>query len=77
MECCIVSSPYKGLDKWFKIGEEIFVANSSGEAIELYTWLLNDNDLRQKVAQKARKRVLEQHTYRQRANDIVSSFCSS
>lgn len=76
MECCIVSSPYQGLDKWFKIGEEIFVANSSEEAIELYTWLINDEDSRMKAANKARKRVLEEHTFRQRANEILNIFMS-
>ena len=74
MESCIVSSPYNGLDKWFRIGEEIFVANSSNEATELYTWLINDEDSRRKAALKARKRVLEEHTFRQRAKDILEIF---
>jgi spore maturation protein CgeB len=77
MECCIISSPYKGLDKWFRIGKEIFIANSSNEAAELYTWLINDEDLRRKVARKARKRVLAQHTFRQRAEEILEISISS
>jgi spore maturation protein CgeB len=71
MGCCIVSSPYKGLDKWFRIGAEIFVANSSNEAIELYNWLIDDEDLRRNVGLKARKRVLSEHTSRQRAKDLL------
>lgn len=74
MGCCIVSSPYLGLDKWFKTGEEIFIANSSVEATELYTWLLDDEDSRRKAALKARKRVLAEHTFRQRARDILEIF---
>jgi spore maturation protein CgeB len=71
MGCCIVSSPYKGLEKWFRVGKEIFMANSSNEAIELYNWLLSDENLRREVAVKARNHVLQQHTFRQRANEIL------
>jgi spore maturation protein CgeB len=74
MECCIVSSPYKGLDKWFKTGEEIFVANSPSEATELYTWLINDKDSRRDAALKARNHVLAEHTFKQRAGDILKIF---
>jgi spore maturation protein CgeB len=77
MGCCIVSSPYDGLEKWFDIGKEIFVAASSDEAAELYTWLIDDEDLRRKVSQKARKRVLEQHTFRQRAEEILEISTNS
>jgi glycosyltransferase involved in cell wall biosynthesis len=71
MNCCIVSSPYKGLDKWFKLGEEIFVANTSEEAMELYKWLFNDENARKTASAKARKHVLADHTFRQRALEIM------
>ena len=71
MECCIVSHPYKGLDKWFTIGKEMFVVENVKEAIETYTWLLDDDETRRKVGSNARQRVLKEHTFRQRANDLL------
>jgi len=71
MECCIISSPYSGLEKWFDIGKEIFVAKDSKEAIELYQWLINDGERRKEIGLKARRRVLREHTFRHRARDIL------
>jgi spore maturation protein CgeB len=71
MECAIVSSPYNGLQKWFDVGKEVFVAKDSKEAIELYTWLLADGELRREIGLKARTKVLRQHTFRHRARKII------
>ncbi len=71
MECCIVSHPYKGLDQWFTTGKETFVVENAKEAIDVYKWLLNDNETRRKVGMAARQRVLKDHTFRKRANDIL------
>jgi spore maturation protein CgeB len=71
MECCIVSHPCKGLDRWFTKGKEMFVVENAKEAIEVYEWLLNDAETRRKVGVKARQRVLKEHTFRQRAQDIL------
>jgi len=68
---CIVSQPYNGIEEWFKIGKEITVANSEQEAMSLYTELLNDEQRRQKMGQKARERVLKEHTFRHRAGQLV------
>jgi spore maturation protein CgeB len=72
MECCIVSHPYKGLDKWFTKGKEIFIVKNEKEVIETYNWLLNDEETRRKVGISCRQRVLKEHTFRQRANDILN-----
>lgn len=72
MGCCIVSAPYSGLEKWFKIGDEIFVANDTKEALELYSWLLNDDEARENASHKAREHVLREHTFKQRAQEITS-----
>ncbi len=71
MECCIVSHPYKGLDKWFAKDKEIFVVENTKEAIETYEWLLNDEETRRKAGINARNRVLKEHTFRRRAEEIL------
>ena len=71
MGCCIVSSPYKGLETWFTPGEEFLFVESAEEAMDAYTRLLPDAGARQALGEAARRRVLEEHTHRQRAEAIV------
>jgi spore maturation protein CgeB len=70
--CCIVSNPYLGLRKWFEIGKELLVVNDAKEAIEVYKWLLADEEIRSKIGQAARRRILKEHTYRHRARQLLS-----
>ena len=71
MECCIVSNPCNGIEEWFEPGKELFIADDLEEAVELYKWLIPADELRHKVGIAARKRVLEEHTYRHRAEDFI------
>lgn len=71
MGCCIVSHPYKGLDKWFSNGQELFIVETAKEATEMYEWLLSDEQTRKDVGFKARKRVLKEHTFKKRAESIL------
>jgi spore maturation protein CgeB len=71
MGCCIVSSPYNGLEKWFDLGSEILMANDSSEAIELFNWLLDDEQARTDAGKKARQRILSEHTFKHRASSIL------
>lgn len=68
---CIVSDPYNGLENWFKIDKEIYMVEDSKEAVEMYDWLLSEEDVREKSAQMARKRVLKDHTFTHRAKKII------
>lgn len=69
--CCIVSNPVKGLDKWFKMKEEVVVVNNEKEAIETYRSLLSSNEKRHEMGQKARKRVLAEHTHLHMAKKML------
>jgi len=71
LECCIVSNPVNGLDKWFDLDEEIIVVNSEKEAIETYEWLLPEEDVRVKMGEKARQRVLREHTHIHMAKKLL------
>jgi glycosyltransferase involved in cell wall biosynthesis len=68
---CIVSQPYNGIEEWFEIGKEMFIVNSTEEAIETYRRLLNDATKRDEMGKKARARVLREHTFKHRASELV------
>jgi spore maturation protein CgeB len=71
MQCCIVSAPHNGIEKWFDTKREILVANTSNECIELYQMLLDDKELRMKMGAAACERVRREHTSRHRAKQII------
>ncbi|MFB0562637.1 MAG: glycosyltransferase [Candidatus Lokiarchaeia archaeon] len=68
---CIVSQPYNGIEEWFKVGKELFVVNSEEEAIENYKWLLDDGEEREKAGNRARERILKEHTFQHRAKELI------
>lgn len=68
---CIVSQPYNGIEEWFEIGKELLVVNGENEAIETYHRLLHDEREREEMGNRARERVLEEHTFRHRAQELV------
>jgi len=71
LSCCIVSNPCKGIEEWFDVGKEVLVAKSDAEVLELYNWLLSDEDARNRMGTAARQRVLNQHTHKHRAQQIL------
>jgi spore maturation protein CgeB len=71
MQCCIVSAPYNGIEKWFDTKREILIANSSKECIELYQMLIDNRELRRKIGTAAFERVKKEHTSRHRAKQII------
>jgi spore maturation protein CgeB len=68
---CIVSQPYKGIEEWFDIGEDLLVVNSPEDAVKVYRQLLSDQALRQKLGANARAKVLKEHTYKKRAFEFI------
>ena len=70
--CCIVSNPYLGLKEWFDVGKELLIVNNAEEAVEVYRWLLVDEETRFRMGEAARKRVLKEHTFKHRAQQLLS-----
>ena len=70
LECCIVSGPYLGLEKWFKIGKEMYQVSNTKECVEIYNYLLDNEEERFKTGKAARVRILKEHTHRHRARQI-------
>ena len=71
MKCCVVSSKYVGLEKWFDLRKEVLVTETSEEAIELYKWLLSNKEERLRLAENAYQRVLKDHTAKHRAKELL------
>ena len=67
----IVSNPWNGLDQWFTLDEEVLVVANQDEAIAAYRLLLADPGLAQAMGARARKRVLDEHTYTHRAKQLL------
>ncbi len=74
MGCCIVSNPCAGIETWFDIGRELLIVQSTEEAIETYRRLLADPAARIALGESARARVLDCHTHRHRAKQIVAAI---
>jgi hypothetical protein len=71
MGCCIVANPYEGIELWFEPGKELFIVRSQEEAIDRYRYLLAHDAERLAIGQAARARVLKEHTFRHRAQQLV------
>jgi hypothetical protein len=70
--CAIVANPYEGIERWFEPGRELLVVSSADEAVDAYTSLLADEGLARELGERARERVLAEHTYRHRALELLS-----
>jgi Glycosyl transferases group 1 len=70
MGACIVSNPHKGLEKWFKPDEEIIILDNGASPIEVYRRLLHSPELTEQMGARARARILAEHTYKHRAQQL-------
>jgi hypothetical protein len=76
MGACMVCNPWSGIEEWFEPDKEIIVVGSAEEAIDRYRYLLSHDPERTAIGQAARKRALEQHTYKRRAQDLMQTIQS-
>jgi spore maturation protein CgeB len=67
----IVSNPYNGIERWFEPGRELVVVNDADEALATYRELLRDSATAEEMGRRARERVLEEHTFAQRARQLL------
>ena len=67
----IVSNPYEGIERWFEPGSELIVVHDAEEAIATYRALLDDPAQAEELGRRARERVLDEHTYRHRARQVL------
>ncbi|MGZ4320295.1 MAG: CgeB family protein [Gaiellaceae bacterium] len=67
----IVSNPYEGIERWFEPGSELLVVHDADEAMAAYRALLDDPGQAEELGRRARERVLDEHTYRHRARQVL------
>jgi spore maturation protein CgeB len=67
----IVANPYNGIERWFEPGSELFVVEDAEQAIQVYRELLADSAQAEEMGRRARERVLDEHTYRHRARQLL------
>jgi spore maturation protein CgeB len=67
----IVSNPQAGIDRWFEPGHELLVVETADEALAAYRELLDDPGQAEALGARARERVLDEHTYRHRAERLL------
>ena len=68
----MVSNPWLGVEEWFEPEKEIIVVHSRDEAVERYQSLLQHEPERRRIGAAARERALAQHTYQQRARELIT-----
>jgi len=74
LESCIVSNPCSSFEEFFEPKKEMVIVSNEKEAIDTYKWLLSSKEDRTKIGKAARQRVLNEHTYLNRAQQIVKIF---
>jgi glycosyltransferase involved in cell wall biosynthesis len=67
----IVSNPYRGIERWFEPGSELLVVSDAEQAVDAYRDLLADPAQAEALGRRARERVLDEHTYRHRARQLL------
>jgi spore maturation protein CgeB len=67
----IVTNPYEGIDRWFDPGRELVVVSDADEAVATYGELLDDPGTAEELGRRARERVLDEHTFAQRARRLL------
>jgi glycosyltransferase involved in cell wall biosynthesis len=67
----IVSNPLAGVERWFDAGLDLRVVGSVDEAVAAYGDLLAEPALAEELGQRARERVLDEHTYGHRARRLL------
>ncbi len=69
----IVSNPYAGIERWFEPGSELIVVEDADDAVAAYRQLLADPGQAEELGRRARERVLDEHTYRHRARQVLAA----
>jgi spore maturation protein CgeB len=67
----VVSNPHAGIERWFTPGEQILVVDDADAAVAAYRGLLDDPATALRMGASARERVLQEHTYADRARQLL------
>ena len=73
---CLLTDKKADLHKLFDLDYEIVTYSSPQECVEKAAWLLNNPTKARKIALAGQKRTLKDHTYEQRAEQLLEIFQS-
>jgi spore maturation protein CgeB len=68
---CLLTDWKKNLNDLFEDGKEIVSYTSSGDCLEKAKWLLDNPDTALRIGNEGQKKVLKEHTYDSRINDLI------
>lgn len=69
---CLISDAWEGMELFLEPGEEVLTASHGGEVAEIVSGLSPERA--RAVGERARRRVLREHTYDRRAIEVVALF---
>jgi spore maturation protein CgeB len=72
---CVITDPWEGLERFLEPGREVLVAGSGDEVVEVMAELTPEKARR--IGRAARLRVLREHTYAHRAEELDNLFGAS
>lgn len=67
----------KKVEKHFKIDKEIVAFRNINELKNKIDFYLKNDDLRKNIAERGKQRVLSEHTWRHRVNDVITALKES
>jgi glycosyltransferase involved in cell wall biosynthesis len=70
----IVSNPHAGIEEWFEPESELLVVDDAESALAAYQRLLDDPAEARAMGERARTRVLDEHTYAHRARQVLRAL---
>jgi spore maturation protein CgeB len=71
---CTFIEYFPGIEKYFKVDEEIVVFKNKKELVEKARFYLKHSERREKIAELGRKRALKDHTYEKRFKKIFKKI---
>jgi glycosyltransferase involved in cell wall biosynthesis len=69
--CVMVSNPYLGIEEWFEPDREVLIVSGPEDAVDTYRRLIREPATRREFGQRARTRLLNEHTYAHRAAQLL------
>ncbi|HEX3072208.1 MAG TPA: glycosyltransferase [Ignavibacteriales bacterium] len=72
---CIITDAWKGIELFLKPGEECLVARSGNEVADILAGLTSD--MAKKIGAAAYQRIINEHTYAKRAEELEDILLSS
>jgi hypothetical protein len=67
----IVTNPYEGIERWFEPDKELVVVSDVDGAVATYRELVADPAAAVELGRRARERLLDEHTFAQRARRLL------